>query len=320
MPNLKIGLVVCKPEKLVAYFPTPMEPDFLPTEPPFTPDDQILVNELRSRGHQVDPVIWGGEIRPLVDNYDRLVIRSPWDYMDSETLRLDFFNWLHSLGETTLPVKNDPVIMTWLTDKRYLLDLEQAGLKIVPTRYAEIGSGLDLTQCFSGAQIVKPAVSAAGVGLVTLDTLEKVLNFQESFRQLNKKEAFLIQPLLSEIHTNGEWSLIYIGGIFSHAVKKTPAPGTVLCHAEHGGTLQFSAPPDGVRRAGDKAIERLPQAFHIRHAQWPSCTLFPLLYLRVDLIETHQGPLVSECEGVEPELFFRALPGSEKRFADLLEG
>ena len=43
------------------------------------------------------------------------------------------------------------------------------------------------------------------------------------------------------------------------------------------------------------------------------------LYLRIDLIETPTGGLLSECEGVEPELFFRAHSESVIRFAKFLE-
>ena len=43
------------------------------------------------------------------------------------------------------------------------------------------------------------------------------------------------------------------------------------------------------------------------------------LYLRIDVIETVTGGLLSECEGVEPELFFRARPGSVASFAKLIE-
>lgn len=53
----RIGLVTCGVEKLADYFPTAAEPEFVPTELPFTPDDQLLVDELRRRGHRVTAVI-----------------------------------------------------------------------------------------------------------------------------------------------------------------------------------------------------------------------------------------------------------------------
>ena len=47
----RIGLVTSCAAKLADYFPTTAEPGFVPTEPPFTSDDQLLVTELRRRGH-----------------------------------------------------------------------------------------------------------------------------------------------------------------------------------------------------------------------------------------------------------------------------
>ena len=46
-------MVSCHPDRFSSYYPTAAEPEFVPTEPSITPDDQILVDELRRRGHQV---------------------------------------------------------------------------------------------------------------------------------------------------------------------------------------------------------------------------------------------------------------------------
>ena len=43
------------------------------------------------------------------------------------------------------------------------------------------------------------------------------------------------------------------------------------------------------------------------------------LYLRIDITETAAGALLSECEGVEPELFFRARLVSAARFAEMIK-
>jgi hypothetical protein len=51
-PSQRIGIVTCGAEKLADYFPTAAEPDFVPTEPPFTPDDQLLVAEPSSHERQ----------------------------------------------------------------------------------------------------------------------------------------------------------------------------------------------------------------------------------------------------------------------------
>ena len=80
LPSQRIGIVTSGAEKLADYFPTAAEPDFVPTEPPFNPDDQLLVDELRRRGHQVSAVVWGVETSQLTDRFDRLIVRSAWDY------------------------------------------------------------------------------------------------------------------------------------------------------------------------------------------------------------------------------------------------
>jgi hypothetical protein len=124
-----------------------------------------------------------------------------------------------------------------------------------------------------------------------------------------------VQPFLPEIQTNGEWSLVYLGGEYSHGVHKLPARGQIMVHAERGGSLHFADPPAVVREMGDRAAAVVPQALASRgerRCQRP-------LYLRIDIIETAAGALLSECEGVEPELFFRARPGSAARFAEFLE-
>lgn len=313
----QIGVVTCVPEKLRDYFPTAAEPDFVPTEPPFTPDDQILVEELRRCGHEVRPVIWGCDIAALVGSVDRLLIRSPWDYMDSDALRQSFMEWIADLDLAGLAVENHPRFMAWLTDKRYLKDLEAVGVPIVPTRLVAPGEAVRLAEVFTaeGPLVVKPSVSAAGAGLVYLSSGSAVEAYQAEF-DARSRQWYLVQPFVPQIQTSGEWSLVYLGGTFSHAVHKLPAEGKILVHAEQGGSLRFANPPSSVRVAGDRVMDHLAEAF-ARQCEVP--VPFPPLYLRIDVIESATGPMISECEGVEPELFFRACPGSEQRFRELLE-
>ncbi len=313
----RIGGVTSRPEKLADYFPTVAEPDFIPTEPPFTPDDQLLVDELRCRGHQVSAIVWGADTSQLTDRFDRIIVRSPWDYMDSDELRRGFLRWLENLSATGLCVENELQVMLWLMDKSYLLDFAAVGVPIVPTQLIPAGGSFDLEAFVEryGAAIIKPAVSAAGAGLEFLPDRQTSRSFQEEFAGRCQRGAQLVQPFLPEIQTNGEWSLVYFGGDFSHGVHKLPASGQIMVHAERGGSLRFADPPAVVRQMGDRAAAAVPRAFANRGDR--SCRM--PLYLRIDIIETVGGGLLSECEGVEPELFFRARPGSAARFAELVE-
>lgn len=316
-PPQRIGIVTCGAEKLADYFPTVAEPDFVPTEPPFTPDDKLLVDELRRRGHQVSAVVWGAETSQLTDRFDRLIIRSPWDYMDSDEQRHGFLRWLEQLAATGLVVENEVAVMLWLMDKRYLLDFAAVGVPIVPTQLVPLGESFDLAAFVEQhvAAIIKPAVSAAGAGLEFLPDQQSARALQSEFTNRCQRGAQLVQPFLPEIQTNGEWSLVYFGGAYSHGVHKLPARGQIMVHAERGGSLRFADPPPGVRQLGDQTAAAAPRAF--AHREGRSCRM--PLYLRIDVIETATGSLLSECEGVEPELFFRARPGSIAQFAELIE-
>lgn len=316
-PVYRIGIVTCGAEKLADYFPTSAEPDLVPTEPPFTPDDQLLVDELRCRGHEVSALIWGEETAHLAERFDRVVIRSAWDYMDSDAQRSAFLGWLERLRMTGLVVENEPAVMLWLMDKRYLLDFAAVGVPIVPTQWITRYESIDLEAFVERhvSAIVKPAVSAAGAGLEFLRDRMAARKFLPEFAARCRQGAQLVQPFIPEIQTNGEWSLIYLGGEYSHGVHKRPATGEIMVHAERGGSLCFADPPSSVRQLGDRVAAGVPRAFALRHGH--ACRM--PLYLRIDIIETATGGLLSECEGVEPELFFRGRLGSAARFAELLE-
>lgn len=313
----RIGIVTCGAEKLADYFPTAAEPDFVPTEPPFTPDDQLLVDELRRRSHQVSAVVWGEETSRLSDRFDRLIVRSPWDYQDSDEQRQGFLRWLKELAATGLVVENEPALMLWLMDKNYLLDFAAVGVSIVPTQLVPVGESHELESFLEqhGPAIIKPAVSAAGAGLEFIPDRQSARAFQSEFTARCQRGAQLVQPFLPEIQTNGEWSLVYLGGEYSHGIHKLPARGQIMVHAERGGSLRFADPPSVVREIGNQTAAAVPQAF--AHRVGAACRM--PLYLRIDVIETATGCLLSECEGVEPELFFRARPNSTARFAELVD-
>ncbi len=118
------------------------------------------------------------------------------------------------------------------------------------------------------------------------------------FAALVAKKAVLVQKLVPEI-AHGEVSLVFLGGHFSHAVRKTPAPGDFRVHAEHGGTR--------VRIEADDAW--VAEAVHVMSH------LPPLLYARVDVVETGEGLVWMELEAIDPELFLPFEPEAPRRFA-----
>jgi glutathione synthase/RimK-type ligase-like ATP-grasp enzyme len=299
----KIGFVTCHPTKLKDYYPTIAEPNFLPTEPPFTPDDQLAVNTLRELGHSVEAIIWGCPIEQL-KQFAGVIVRSPWDYMDTTENRTAFMHWITTIADTGITILNPPKMMEWLLDKHYLDDYHKKGINVIPTQYLPKAVDLNLAAEYQSRGepfVLKPCISAAGIGLFFIDSLETAVAKQTAFTEQLKKNDYMLQDFVPEIRTHGEWSLIFLGGKYSHAVHKKPGNESILVHAEQGGSLNFNTQPSS------HIIEFAKTVFSkIDHT--------PVLYLRIDIIDTSTGPTLIECEGVEPELFFRAQPASVNLF------
>jgi hypothetical protein len=103
----------------------------------------------------------------------------------------------------------------------------------------------------------------------------------------------------------GEWSLIFLGGAFSHAVRKRPAPGDFRVQQHFGGRTVSESPPHDLRSAAHAAIAAVRE---------------PLLYARVDLVRHEGSPCLVELELIEPILFLGFDPGAPRRFAEAIAG
>ncbi|HEU4701686.1 MAG TPA: hypothetical protein VFS37_04320 [Conexibacter sp.] len=97
----------------------------------------------------------GADVRvwddPAVDwaAYDRVIVRSTWDYMD----RLRAFRaWCARVGPDRL--RNTPATVAFALDKRYLTEL---AVPTMPTAFLAPGDPLPQ---LTGEVVVKPAVSA----------------------------------------------------------------------------------------------------------------------------------------------------------------
>jgi glutathione synthase/RimK-type ligase-like ATP-grasp enzyme len=264
-------------------------------------DDAPLFEALKGRSLDARGVAWQD-----IDGTEPVLVRSPWDY----TLDMPGFTaWFDRLDAAGALCMNPTRLMRWNIDKRYLLELEAAGHAIVPTRVLpafEPAAMADIAnaECWAAA-IAKPVTGAGAEGLVVLDG-----NTTQSFDASGlawgddwptaPTGACLIQPRLDSIQ-KGEWSLIYIGGQYSHAVLKLPKPGDIRVQEEHGATSHAAVPPKLVRAAADAIMADQPDA----------------VFARVDGVDDPTlGFVLMELELIEPELFFRYHPPAIERMAD----
>jgi glutathione synthase/RimK-type ligase-like ATP-grasp enzyme len=113
----------------------------------------------------------------------------------------------------------------------------------------------------------------------------------------------MVQPFLTELARNGEWSLMFIGGEYSHAVVKRPRAGDFRVQHEHGGTAEARTPPPHVVGTAAGILGRVNG---------------PLLYARIDGVEIDGRFVLVELELLEPSLFLGADPNAAERFAEAI--
>ncbi len=260
-----------------------------------TADDRLAIAPLESRGVRVAPAVWTDS---SVDwsAYDLVVVRSTWDW-HAEAGR--FAEFLAAL-EPRVRVENQGA-RRWL-DKRYLARLAERGVRTVPTDVVASASELERELAkYDEAVVLKPA-TAAGARLAVRFDAGDAARGREALAAIVRADVALLQPFVREVEDDGEWSLIFFDGAFSHALKKRPARGDFRVQEEFGGNVEPLAPPADVVAEAERAVARAGERF---------------LYARVDGIvsERFGGFCVTELEVVEPELFLRVEPAAPERFA-----
>ncbi len=267
-----------------------------------TPSDQLAADELSRRGAEVTPLAWSAP--DDWRQFDAVVIRATWDYY---TRPDDFRRWLQRLEEQRVALWNPAPLAVWNMHKGYLRDLELAGVPIVPTVWVSSSDSPGSLEQLARARgwtdvVVKPVVSASANR--TWRTHGPIAEQDETrFRALAASAEVMVQPLIDSLVREGEWSLVFLGGEFSHAVLKRPASGDFRVQGHHGGTVARAEP----------ASEWVEEARTILEA-----VRGPWLYARVDGCIVDGRFLLMELEMLEPDLFFNFDPKASSRFAELL--
>jgi O-ureido-D-serine cyclo-ligase len=265
-----------------------------------------LLNALRAAGAEVEAVDWDNA---AVDwaSFDLALLRSTWD----ASIRLaEFLAWSERVAKLTTLLNPVPVIR-WNTDKRYMRDLAQAGVPIVPTRFVE--PGMDAARAVrevlererSEELVVKPAVGSGSRHAQRHPRADLTAIREHVERLLEMEHTALLQPYLERVDAHGETALIYFEGRFSHAIRKGPmlqAGGTPTEQLFAAETITPRTPTAAELAVGEQAVRTIPGG--------------PLLYARVDLIrDAADRPCVLELELTEPSVFLLHDEGSAARFA-----
>ncbi|MCI5055818.1 MAG: hypothetical protein MRY83_06895 [Flavobacteriales bacterium] len=234
--------------------------------------------------------------------FDLVVIRTTWDYF----YKIDLFrDWIKRVNEVSTLVNSYETLL-WNLDKKYLFDLQEKGIHTVKSFLLEKGKIVDLKAFVHNVGlkefVLKPTIGGAAKNTFKLK-IEELQDFQTDFESLIGVEDYLIQPFLHNI-LKGEISLVFIGGVYSHAVLKKAKSGDFRVQDDFGGTLhEYTASAEEVEFAENVL----------------KCCPGDLTYARVDLVLDNDNLIaLSEVELIEPELWFRRSEKASASFADEL--
>lgn len=230
---------------------------------------------------------------------DLILLRSTWDYHKRIQ---EFRNWLTELEARGRRVMNPVPTIRWNLDKAYLRELANLGIAIPETRFeyqltpARLGA---LMASLGWPQVVvKPRISATAHGTFLVRAGDMVDSLAPAWQS-----GALVQEFVPEVVEQGELSLLFFNGEFSHAVIKKPKSGDFRVQTDFGGSVEPVLPSEAAIRFATRVLDQTPH---------------PWTYARVDIVETAKGPLLMELELIEPHLFFDVEPRSAERLADLL--
>lgn len=278
--------------------------------PDLDADDVPLIAALGGRGITAEPAVWDD---PAVDwpAYDLVLVRSTWDYSPRHD---EFVAWARALPR----VANPASVIEWNTDKRYLRDLEAAGVPVIPTIWLDPSRHLSKRAVHTrmpafGDFVVKPVVSAGAQNTgryqpVSAQSRGKAI--AHATRLLDDGRWVMIQPYVTSVDTSGETCLVFVDGELTHAVRKNALlTGPAEDSADELWAREEMTPYEATPAQVDVARRALEVARQATGAE--------LTYARVDLVSGDDGvPMVLELELTEPSLWMKYGTGVEEKVAD----
>lgn len=258
---------------------------------------ELIIAAGAEQGIAFETVFWD-DMALASRGFDLALIRTCWDYHQRPQ---QFVDALEAHEHAGLRVFNSSSVVKWNARKTYLKEL---GPSAIPTVWADKADARTVAQAFDTLDaaeiVVKPQVGAGSIDTVRL----KRNTWSEADLIDGPKGAAMIQPFLQAIETEGERSLFWFGGVFSHAIRKVPQSGGWLANIPGKTEFVADTPPAAAMEAAESARARAPK---------------DLLYVRIDLVLGDDGQWrVIEIEAIEPYLFLDFAPEGARFLVDAI--
>ena len=254
---------------------------------------EVEAAPLRAAGFIVEGRPWtdGGSLA----GFDLVLPLLAWGYPQAgERWHERVDAWEHA----GVRLMNAASVLRWNADKMYLERLADLGAPVIPTLHCNRVTAQEMAravEAFGTDRLVaKPRASSGAWQTIRWSPGSSLDDGPEG-------EA-MIQPYLPSIESDGELSLLYLGGRFSHAIRKRPQPGDFRVQPEYRGIITAETPAADEMAAAEAVLRAAAE---------------PLLYARIDLVRGTGGePLLIELEAIEPDLYLEYSDEAGANFAN----
>ncbi|MEW6736976.1 MAG: hypothetical protein AB1489_37150 [Acidobacteriota bacterium] len=274
-------------------------------DPQFASEEDLLLKKVFASRDIISEIVCWNDHKINWQDYQCILIKSCWNY---HRVLSSFLKWLHYLEALQVKVFNPRALVEWNANKLYLRDLQQQGISIIPTVWLTADSlQPTLYEILNREEwqraIVKPMISASADGLWLTDLTSAIEEQPRLEEILRTGRGVMVQKFIEVIMVEGEWSLIFFAGVFSHAVLKKPASGDFRVQEEYGGLAVVKQPPHELIRQAENIL---------------ACLKTDWIYARVDVIWVNDELTLVELEMIEPFLYLSAKDDAAQRLVTVV--
>lgn len=243
-----------------------------------------------AKGMTTEIVRWR-EAGEKAEDYDAYLPMFVWDYFAGN--QEAFLEQIATASKTT-KVFNPFDVLKWNSEKSYLEELAASGAPVIQTIYLDSVTEENIAEAFDRLKadkiVIKPTIGG-GAWRQALYTKGDPFPAKDEL----PPEGAMVQAFLPSVQEEGEYSFLYFGDQFSHAVQKRAKKGDYRIQSLYGGTEETYAPSEDELTAARAILNALD---------------FVPLYARVDLLRGNDGGLkLIELELLEPYLYLSHAEG-----------